>query len=152
MSGNWTDAPRWRYQTHKAENNSKLWIYNSKPKCCGFTSLACVSRLCLSPAAGGMSVTVSKAEGVTVFTLTSDPDSICPPLCQIFKGLCYSPTCCSVSQHLKKVQSTSQSILGVRDDARSTENTLCHTVLNFTDVVAVVQICSLLLHLCRLCI
>ncbi|XP_075899308.1 membrane-spanning 4-domains subfamily A member 6C-like [Nelusetta ayraudi] len=59
-----------------------------------------------------MSVTVSNADGVTVFTLTSDPKSPWPPLCQILKGLCYNPVCCSVSQQLKKVQRTSQSVLG----------------------------------------
>ncbi|XP_019130763.1 membrane-spanning 4-domains subfamily A member 8 isoform X1 [Larimichthys crocea] len=59
-----------------------------------------------------MSVTMAKADGVTVFTLTSDPQSSCPPLCQILKGLCYSPVCCSVSQHLKRVQKSSQSVLG----------------------------------------
>ncbi|XP_068180505.1 membrane-spanning 4-domains subfamily A member 8-like [Antennarius striatus] len=59
-----------------------------------------------------MSLTMAKADGVTVFTLTSDPQSSCPPLCQILKGLCYSPACCSVSQHLKSVQRTSQSVLG----------------------------------------
>uniref|UniRef100_A0A3P8U5X4 Transmembrane protein 176l.4 n=1 Tax=Amphiprion percula TaxID=161767 RepID=A0A3P8U5X4_AMPPE len=64
------------------------------------------------PAAGRMSVTMTKAEGVTVFTLTSDPQSAWPPLCQIFKGLCYSPVCCSVSQQLRRIQRTSQSVLG----------------------------------------
>ncbi|XP_068426151.1 transmembrane protein 176B-like isoform X1 [Clinocottus analis] len=59
-----------------------------------------------------MSVTMTKAEGVTVFTMTSDPQSVLPPLCQILKGLCYSPVCCSVSQHLRKVQRYSQSVLG----------------------------------------
>ncbi|XP_068179799.1 uncharacterized protein [Antennarius striatus] len=59
-----------------------------------------------------MSLTMAKADGVTVFTLTSDPQSSCPPICQILKGLCYSPACCSVSQHLKSVQRTSQSVLG----------------------------------------
>ncbi|CAJ1062874.1 uncharacterized protein LOC109992043 [Xyrichtys novacula] len=59
-----------------------------------------------------MSVTMTKTEGVTVLTLTSDPESALPPLCQILKGLCYSPVCCSVSQHLKKVQGSSQSVLG----------------------------------------
>ncbi|XP_076594233.1 uncharacterized protein LOC143325185 [Chaetodon auriga] len=59
-----------------------------------------------------MPVTMAKAEGVTVLTLTSDPHSPCPPLCQILKGLCCSPVCCSVSQHLRRVQKTSQSLLG----------------------------------------
>lgn len=62
---------------------------------------------------GRMSVTVAKTNGVTVFTLTSDPESPCPPLCQILKGLCYSPPCYSVSELLRKVQRTSQSLLGV---------------------------------------
>ncbi|XP_060905931.1 membrane-spanning 4-domains subfamily A member 8-like [Labrus mixtus] len=59
-----------------------------------------------------MSVTMTKAEGVTVLTLTSDPQSVLPPICQILKGLCYNPVCCSVSQHLKKLQGRSQSVLG----------------------------------------
>lgn len=59
-----------------------------------------------------MSVTVSKADGVTVFTLTSDPDSPWPPLCQIFKNLCYSPVCCTVSQRLRSLNRTSQTVLG----------------------------------------
>lgn len=84
-------------------------------KCSRSTLLTCYSSLCLSPEAGRMSVSVSTADGVTVFTLTSDPKSPWPPLCQILKGLCYNPTCCSVSQQLKTVQRTSQSVLGVRD-------------------------------------
>ncbi|XP_003451268.2 high affinity immunoglobulin epsilon receptor subunit beta [Oreochromis niloticus] len=59
-----------------------------------------------------MSVTVSKADGVTVLTLTSDPQSPWPPLCQIFKNLCYSPVCCSVSQHLRSLNRASQTVLG----------------------------------------
>ncbi|XP_028437140.1 high affinity immunoglobulin epsilon receptor subunit beta-like isoform X2 [Perca flavescens] len=59
-----------------------------------------------------MSVTMTKADGITVFTVTSDPQSVYPPLCQILKSLCYSPVCCSVSQHLRSVQRTSQSVLG----------------------------------------
>ncbi|XP_035991367.1 uncharacterized protein LOC110366573 [Fundulus heteroclitus] len=59
-----------------------------------------------------MSVTMSRADGVTVFTLTSDPDSRWPPLCQILKSLCHSPACCSLSQPLRNVLGTSQSVLG----------------------------------------
>lgn len=59
-----------------------------------------------------MAVTMTKAEGITVITLTADPQSVCPPLCQILKSLCCSPVCCSVSQQLRKVQRTSQSVLG----------------------------------------
>ncbi|XP_063055411.1 uncharacterized protein LOC134449420 [Engraulis encrasicolus] len=47
-----------------------------------------------------MSVTVTKAEGVTVLTLTSNEGSNCPLLCQILGNLCYSPVC-TVSQKLK---------------------------------------------------
>ncbi|XP_038137072.1 uncharacterized protein LOC119780901 isoform X3 [Cyprinodon tularosa] len=64
------------------------------------------------PGAEKMSVTMSKTDGVTVFTLTSDPDSPWPPLCQILKSLCYSPVCCSVSQKLRATQRTSLSVLG----------------------------------------
>ncbi|XP_037308991.2 uncharacterized protein LOC119197099 [Pungitius pungitius] len=59
-----------------------------------------------------MSVTVTKAEGVTVFTMTSDPQSLLPPLCQILKNLCYSPVCCSLSPHLRRVQRNAQLVLG----------------------------------------
>lgn len=60
-----------------------------------------------------MSVTVTKGDGVTVFTMTSDSKSLLPPLCQILKNLCYSPVCCSVSQHLRSIQRNAQSVLGV---------------------------------------
>ncbi|XP_054630474.1 transmembrane protein 176B-like isoform X2 [Dunckerocampus dactyliophorus] len=59
-----------------------------------------------------MSVSLARAKGVTVMTLTSDPKSRWPPLCQILCGLCYSPVCCSVSQHLRTVMGRSQSALG----------------------------------------
>ncbi|KAM9310332.1 membrane-spanning 4-domains subfamily A member 15-like [Pholidichthys leucotaenia] len=59
-----------------------------------------------------MSVSMSKAEGVTILTLNTDPQRFCPPLCQILKNLCYSPLCCSVSEHLRKVQGSSQTVLG----------------------------------------
>ncbi|XP_076594230.1 uncharacterized protein LOC143325184 [Chaetodon auriga] len=59
-----------------------------------------------------MSVTMARTGGVTVLTLNTDPQSACPPLCQILTGLCYSPVCCSVSQHLRSVQKSSQSVLG----------------------------------------
>ncbi|XP_067304620.1 membrane-spanning 4-domains subfamily A member 4D-like [Pseudorasbora parva] len=47
-----------------------------------------------------MSVTVSQGEGVTVITITSNPNSKWPILCQILGTLCYSPVC-AVSQHVK---------------------------------------------------
>ncbi|XP_053183861.1 transmembrane protein 176B-like isoform X4 [Scomber japonicus] len=55
-----------------------------------------------------MSVSMTKTDGVTILTLTSDPKSACSPLCQI----CCSPVCCSVSQQLRREQKTSQSALG----------------------------------------
>ncbi|XP_044063815.1 transmembrane protein 176l.4 isoform X2 [Siniperca chuatsi] len=61
---------------------------------------------------GRMSVTMTEADGLTVFTVTSDPKSAWPPVCQMLKALCYNPMCCSVSQRLRRVQGTSQSALG----------------------------------------
>ncbi|KAJ8273607.1 hypothetical protein GJAV_G00103540 [Gymnothorax javanicus] len=49
-----------------------------------------------------MSFSVTKGEGVTVFTVTSDPGSKCPMLCQILEQLCCSPTC-FVSGKLRKL-------------------------------------------------
>ncbi|XP_058504358.1 uncharacterized protein LOC131471690 [Solea solea] len=59
-----------------------------------------------------MSVSITKAEGVSVFTLTFDPKSALPPLCQIFQALCCSPVWCSVSKHLRGVQGKAHSVLG----------------------------------------
>nr|XP_061790116.1 uncharacterized protein LOC133579877 [Nerophis lumbriciformis]XP_061790117.1 uncharacterized protein LOC133579877 [Nerophis lumbriciformis] len=59
-----------------------------------------------------MSLTVTRSDGVTVMTLTSDSKSRLPPLCQILCGMCYSPFCCSVSQNLRAAMGTSQSALG----------------------------------------
>ncbi|XP_061772558.1 uncharacterized protein LOC133562406 isoform X2 [Nerophis ophidion] len=59
-----------------------------------------------------MSVTMKRTDGVTVFTVTSDPSSVWLPLFQILKSLCFSPVCCSVSQHLRTLLGTSQSLLG----------------------------------------
>uniref|UniRef100_A0A3Q3FNW6 Uncharacterized protein n=1 Tax=Labrus bergylta TaxID=56723 RepID=A0A3Q3FNW6_9LABR len=64
-----------------------------------------------------MSVTMTKAEGC--FT----------PICQILKGLCYSPICCSVSQHLKKLQGSSQSVLGVTSKSCLVSNQLYKILL-----------------------
>ncbi|XP_034554236.1 uncharacterized protein LOC117823228 isoform X2 [Notolabrus celidotus] len=43
-----------------------------------------------------MSVTVENGKGVTVITVLGDKNSMLPPVCQILKALCYSPTFCSV--------------------------------------------------------
>ncbi|XP_026139050.1 uncharacterized protein LOC113115712 isoform X2 [Carassius auratus] len=47
-----------------------------------------------------MTLTVSRGEGLTVITVTSNPKSKWPVLCQILGSLCYSPVC-SVSQGMK---------------------------------------------------
>ncbi|XP_061675200.1 transmembrane protein 176B-like [Syngnathoides biaculeatus] len=59
-----------------------------------------------------MPVTITRAQGVTVFTVTSDPKSRWPPLCQILKALCYSPSCCAASQHMRTTMGSSQAVLG----------------------------------------
>ncbi|KAM8827146.1 uncharacterized protein ACB058_020177 [Synchiropus picturatus] len=59
-----------------------------------------------------MSVSMSTTDGVTVFTVTSDPSSSLPPLFQILKGMCYNPVCCTLSENLRRLQGRSQSILG----------------------------------------
>ncbi|XP_008428941.1 transmembrane protein 176B [Poecilia reticulata] len=59
-----------------------------------------------------MSVTMARNDGVTVFTVQSDPQSRWPPVCQILKSLCYSPLCCSVSPYVRKTQGKSYSVLG----------------------------------------
>ncbi|XP_062841672.1 uncharacterized protein tmem176l.1 [Trichomycterus rosablanca] len=46
-----------------------------------------------------MSLTVSKADGVTVFTVTSNPKSKWPLFFQMLGTMCYSPVC-SVSQRI----------------------------------------------------
>ncbi|XP_059360430.1 membrane-spanning 4-domains subfamily A member 10 [Carassius carassius] len=47
-----------------------------------------------------MSLAVSHGEGVTVITITSNPKSKWPIVCQILGSLCQSPMC-AVSQHVK---------------------------------------------------
>ncbi|CAM4531486.1 hypothetical protein PO909_023321 [Leuciscus waleckii] len=47
-----------------------------------------------------MSLSMSQGEGVTVISITSNPNSKWPILCQILGTLCYSPVC-AVSQHVK---------------------------------------------------
>ncbi|KAF5899083.1 transmembrane protein, partial [Clarias magur] len=48
-----------------------------------------------------MSLTISRAEGVTVYTVNSNTKSKWPLICQILGTLCYSPVC-SVSLSLKQ--------------------------------------------------
>lgn len=56
---------------------------------------------------------MTKKDGVTLITMSTDLQSAWPPLCQIFKALCYSPVCCSVSENMRRVQGSSQVALGV---------------------------------------
>ncbi|XP_017564205.1 uncharacterized protein LOC108433876 [Pygocentrus nattereri] len=58
-----------------------------------------------------MSLTMTKAEGVTVFTVTSNPKSKWPLLCQLLGTLCWSPVC-SVSQSLKQKIGRTHTVLG----------------------------------------
>lgn len=59
-----------------------------------------------------MSVAMSRSDGVTVFTLTSDPNSACPPLCQLVGALCYSPGFCAVKKNLLRQRGGPQTTLG----------------------------------------
>ncbi|KAG9345282.1 hypothetical protein JZ751_009828 [Albula glossodonta] len=58
-----------------------------------------------------MPFSVSKGEGVTVFTVTSDPGSNVPLVLQLLGTLCCSPWC-FVSKGLKKLQNGNHSALG----------------------------------------
>ncbi|XP_022524428.2 uncharacterized protein LOC111192132 [Astyanax mexicanus] len=58
-----------------------------------------------------MPITVTKADGVTVFTMTPNPKSRCPLLCQILGTLCCSPFC-MVSRSLKQQLGKSHTVLG----------------------------------------
>uniref|UniRef100_A0A3B1JUB3 Transmembrane protein 176B n=1 Tax=Astyanax mexicanus TaxID=7994 RepID=A0A3B1JUB3_ASTMX len=58
-----------------------------------------------------MSVTMTKADGVTVLTVTSNPKSRCPLLCQILGTLCCSPFY-FVSGGLKQQLGSSHTLLG----------------------------------------
>ncbi|XP_064201563.1 uncharacterized protein LOC135260249 isoform X1 [Anguilla rostrata] len=57
-----------------------------------------------------MPLSVTKGEGFTVFTVTSDPGSNWPLLCQVFTTLCCSPVC-AVSGRLRKLMAGPQSAL-----------------------------------------
>ncbi|XP_036393737.1 transmembrane protein 176B-like [Megalops cyprinoides] len=58
-----------------------------------------------------MSVSVSKNEGMTVITMTSDPGSSCPLAFQLLGNLCCSPVC-AVSQGLRRLLAGTLSALG----------------------------------------
>ncbi|XP_048009153.1 transmembrane protein 176B [Megalobrama amblycephala] len=58
-----------------------------------------------------MSLTVSKGEGLTVITVSSNPKSKWPVLCQILASLCCSPVC-FVSQNLKGKLMNTHTALG----------------------------------------
>ncbi|XP_051553394.1 uncharacterized protein LOC127440682 isoform X2 [Myxocyprinus asiaticus] len=53
-----------------------------------------------------MSLTVSQGEGVTVITITANPNSKWPVLCQMLGTLCYSPVCCVYKDENRKLTKT----------------------------------------------
>ncbi|XP_056100588.1 transmembrane protein 176l.4 [Rhinichthys klamathensis goyatoka] len=59
-----------------------------------------------------MSLTVSQGEGLTVITVSSNPKSKWPVLCQILRLLCCSPVC-SVSQNMKGKLTNIHTALGI---------------------------------------
>ncbi|KAK7158240.1 hypothetical protein R3I93_009447 [Phoxinus phoxinus] len=59
-----------------------------------------------------MSMTVSQGEGLTVITVSSNPKSKWPVLCQILRLLCCSPVC-SVSQNMKGKLTNIHTALGI---------------------------------------
>lgn len=60
-----------------------------------------------------MPVAVAEDKGVAVVMIASGLYSLLPPLCQILRGLSYSPVCCSVQERL--MQPTAILALGVRE-------------------------------------
>ncbi|XP_076868680.1 uncharacterized protein LOC143519282 isoform X1 [Brachyhypopomus gauderio] len=58
-----------------------------------------------------MSLTVTRAEGVTMFTVVSNPKSKWPLFCQILGCMCYSPVC-AVSPRAKQHLGAAHSVLG----------------------------------------
>ncbi|XP_036414829.1 transmembrane protein 176B-like [Colossoma macropomum] len=58
-----------------------------------------------------MSLTMTKAEGVTVFTVTSNPKSKWPLICQLLSTMCCSPIC-FVSQSMKQQLGRTHTALG----------------------------------------
>nr|XP_055067245.1 uncharacterized protein LOC129448702 [Misgurnus anguillicaudatus]XP_055067246.1 uncharacterized protein LOC129448702 [Misgurnus anguillicaudatus]XP_055067247.1 uncharacterized protein LOC129448702 [Misgurnus anguillicaudatus]XP_055067248.1 uncharacterized protein LOC129448702 [Misgurnus anguillicaudatus] len=59
-----------------------------------------------------MSLTMSKGEGVTVITVSTNPKSKWPILCQILGTVCYSPVC-SVAHNMKGKLTETLTALGI---------------------------------------
>ncbi|XP_058604154.1 uncharacterized protein LOC131522578 isoform X2 [Onychostoma macrolepis] len=59
-----------------------------------------------------MTLTVSRGEGLTIITITSNPKSKWPVLCEILGFLCYSPSC-FVSQGMKGKLKDIHTALGI---------------------------------------
>ncbi|KAJ0069085.1 hypothetical protein NL108_017647 [Boleophthalmus pectinirostris] len=59
-----------------------------------------------------MAMSLKRTEGVTVITLTSDPSSTCPPVCQLLGSLCYTPALCSRSRRVAIPGRGSLAVLG----------------------------------------
>ncbi|KAJ8398404.1 hypothetical protein AAFF_G00426590 [Aldrovandia affinis] len=58
-----------------------------------------------------MAMSLTKGEGTTVLTMTSEPGSNCPLVFQLLGSLCCSPVC-SVSQGLRRLLAGTQTTLG----------------------------------------
>jgi len=67
-----------------------------------------------------MSLTVSQVEGMTVITITSNPKSKCPGLCQILVSLFCSPVS-FVSEDMKEKLTDTQRTFGVSEKLALTE-------------------------------
>lgn len=67
-----------------------------------------------------MSLTVTQGEGTTVITITSNPKSKCPRLCQILVSLLCSPVC-FVSEDMKEKLTDTQRTFGVSEKLALTE-------------------------------
>ncbi|XP_064201570.1 uncharacterized protein LOC135260251 isoform X1 [Anguilla rostrata] len=61
-----------------------------------------------------MAFSVTKSEGTTIFTMTSDTESSCPLLCQILGNLCWSPTCLVSGRNRKVMVGTVSSLATVQ--------------------------------------
>ncbi|XP_016341328.1 uncharacterized protein LOC107688223 [Sinocyclocheilus anshuiensis] len=59
-----------------------------------------------------MPLTVSQGEGMMVITVTSNPKSKWPALCQILSSLCYGPVCFA-SEDMKEKLTDTQRVIGI---------------------------------------
>ncbi len=75
-----------------------------------------VGRLKSIPPICIMTLTVSQGEGMMVITITSNPKSKWPALCQILSSLCYGPVCfASEESDMKEKLTDTQRVIGVSE-------------------------------------